>query len=271
MKEGAAEKTPQELPGMSLLDHLRELRSRLMQSIVAIVVGACVAFTYSEAVFGLLNAVFHEYFTGGTLIGTGPAEAFILRLKVSVFAGIIIVSPYLFFQLWKFIEPALYESEKRMAFPFIASGTLLFATGVWFCYHFVLPVTLGFFSDQYQSIVVTPQVRVSEHLSIMMQAMVGFGVTFELPILAFFLGRFGIITSAQIAGWWRYAIVAIFIIAGVLTPPDAVTQLLLAGPLLVLYGISIVIVRLTESRKKDSDSSENLAPTTEKSGNSPAN
>jgi sec-independent protein translocase protein TatC len=253
------------LPQMSLLEHLRELRSRLIYSAIAITVGSCVAYSYSEIVFNLLNSVFFAHFQGGSLIGTGPAEAFLLRMKVAVFAGIILVSPYLFFQLWKFIEPALYDREKRMAFPFIASGTLLFFTGVWFCYRFVLPVTLGFFAEQYQSIGVTPQVRISEHIAVMMQALVGFGVVFELPVLAFFLGRFGIITSKQMIGASRYAIVAIFIIAGVLTPPDALTQILMAGPLLLLYAVSIVVVRLTETRREKGSASENLLPESTKS------
>lgn len=255
----------EQLPNMSVLDHLRELRSRLLHSLVAIVVGACVAYSYCDLVFHLLNSVFYENFKGGTLIGTGPAEAFLLKLKVATFAGTIVVSPYLFLQIWKFIEPGLYEREKRLALPFVASGTLLFVGGVWFCYRYVLPVSLGFFSEQYESIGVTPQVRVSEHLSIMMQALVGFGVVFELPVLAFFLGHFGIITSKQIMGIWRYAIVAIFIIAGVLTPPDALTQLLMAGPLILLYGVSILVVRITENRRKQPTSSEKMVANLNKS------
>ena len=135
---------------MTLLEHLRELRIRLLYSAIAITVGTCVAYSYCEIVFDLLNSVFYQNFKGGSLIGTGPAEAFLLKLKVSVFAGVILVSPYLFFQLWKFIEPALYARERRMALPFIGSGTSLFVAGVWFCYRFVLPVSLGFFAEQYQ-------------------------------------------------------------------------------------------------------------------------
>ncbi|NDC38404.1 MAG: twin-arginine translocase subunit TatC [Proteobacteria bacterium] len=251
---------------MSLLEHLRELRTRLIYSALAILVGTCITYSYCDLVFSILNAVFYENFKGGTLIGTGPAEAFLLKLKVAVFAGIILVSPFLFFQLWKFIEPALYQRERRLALPFIVSGTLLFTGGVWFCHRFVLPVSLGFFADQYQSIGVTPQVRVSEHLSIMMQALIGFGLVFELPVLAFFLARFGIITSAKMISASRYAIVGIFIISGILTPPDALTQLLMAGPLLVLYGISVVVVRFTETRRTQQPTEDHLLPDAAKSG-----
>lgn len=247
------------LPQMSLVEHLRELRRRLVYCAGAIVIGTCIAYAYSEQIFHLLTSIFYRNFEGGALIGTGPAEAFMLKLKVAIFAGIVLMSPFILLQVWLFIAPGLYAREKRLAIPFVLCGTALFGLGVWFCYQIVLPLSLAFFAAEYQSIEVTPQVRISEHLSILMKALIGFGVAFELPVIAFFLGCLGVVTSQQMIAFSRYAIVAIFVVAGVLTPPDAITQLLMAGPLLILYGLSIVVVKITETRRMRRPISENLA------------
>ena len=257
------------LKEMSLLEHLRELRKRLVYSCIAIVVGTFVAYAYAENIFHLLTSIFYENFHGGILIGTGPAEAFLLKLQVSLFAGIIIVSPVLFFQAWKFVEPGLYPREKRYAAPFIACATSLFLFGIWFCYSTVLPFALGFFADQYKSIDVTPQVRISEHLSILMQALIGFGAVFELPVMAFFLARFGILDHKTMLGAWRYIVVAIFVLSAFLAPPDVFSQLLMVSVLLLLYLVSTLVVRLTEVRTSSAPAGESVKISPEKSANPP--
>lgn len=234
-----------ELREMTLFEHLGELRRRLIISVLVIIAGTAICFSYASVIFDFLTASYYQHFPHSSLIGTGPAEAFLLKIKVAVFSGILLMSPVLFFQLWLFLEPGLYPKEKKLALPFVLCATSLFLIGVWFCHQWVLPFAFEFFYKEYQSIHVTPTVRISEHLATLMQALIGFGVVFEMPVLAFFLGRFGIINHRTLIDGGRYAIVIIFIISAILTPPDALTQFLMAGPLLLLYGLSILIVKFT--------------------------
>lgn len=237
-----------EIGEMDLFGHLRELRRRLVWSLIGVVCGAGVAYGFAEQIFDLLCKPYFVAFPGNVLIGTGLAEAFLLKLKVAVFAGIVLASPFLFYQLWLFVAPGLYAAEKRLVAPFVLATTALFLLGVWFCYTWVLPFAFEFFREEYASIGVTPTVRISEHLALMVQALVGFGAVFQLPVLAFFLARLGVIDEQTLIGGARYAIVAIFVVSAVLTPPDVLTQFLMAGPLILLYGLSILVVKATRSR-----------------------
>lgn len=230
---------------MSLFDHLRELRKRIFYSTFGILVGSIIAYSYTPEILKLLSAPFDQAFHNASLIGTGPAEAFVLKMKMAIFAGILVSSPFSFFQFWLFISPGLYEREKKWVLPFVIAASLLFLLGVWFCYVAVLPVAFDFFAEEYRSIGIAPTLRVSEHLSVVAQGLIGFGAVFETPILAFVLGRAGFITHRTLIEFGRYAVVVIFIIAAVLTPPDVLSQLLMAGPLLVLYGLSIGILYFT--------------------------
>jgi len=234
---------------MSLFDHLGELRSRLVRSILAILVGSIIAFLISGEIFDLLCKPFFAVFNEGSLIGTGPADAFLLKLKVAFIAGLVLVSPYLFLQLWLFISPGLLAHEKKMVMPFLFSTTSLFLLGISFAYKAVLPFAFSFFFEQYGSIKITPTIRITEHISFMVTALLSFGLVFEMPVLAYFLGRLGIITSAMMINSFRMAVVIIFIISAVMTPPDVFTQFLMAGPLLILYGLSILVVRSSEKTR----------------------
>ncbi len=226
---------------MGLMEHLRELRKRLLYSLVAISCGAIVAYCYSSEVFHALCSPYYLAFGNSPLIGTGPAEAWMLKIKVAIFCGILITSPILFYQLWLFVAPGLYQREKRLILPFVILSTALFTGGAWFCYQQILPLTLTFFYQEFRSINISPTIKIGDHLSMTITTLLGFGFVFEMPLLAFFLARAGIIDHHVLIRFFRHAIVAIFIIAAALTPPDVFTQLLMAGPLLVLYGISIVI------------------------------
>lgn len=237
------------LPEMSLREHLVELRQRLIASLIAMVVGTGLGLYFVDDVFPLFTASFHESFGGALLIGTSPSEAFLLKLKMAFFSGLLFVSPFLFFQVWLFIRPALYDEERRWAFPFVLVTTLLFLSGVAFCHEFVLPVALQFFANEYKSVGVTPTIKVSEHIAMVIQALVGFGVAFELPVISFLLARLGVIDYPMMRGTFRYAIVLIFILSAVLTPPDVLSQFLMAGPLMLLYGVSMVIVRNSDKRR----------------------
>jgi sec-independent protein translocase protein TatC len=155
----------------------------------------------------------------------------------------------IFFQAWRFVAPGLYDSEKRLALPFSIAASFFFVLGASFCYTLVFPVGFRFFLAEYASIGVEPQLRVSEYLSFSARMLLAFGLTFELPVVTFFLARIGLVTHRTLIGAGRYAIVTIFIVAAVLTPgPDVASQLLMAGPLLALYAISILVAYLVARR-----------------------
>ena len=237
-------------PGeMHLLEHLSELRRRVIRAAIAVSITTIAAYGYSHDIFLLLADPFGESFGSATLIGTGPAEAFMLRMSVSFFAGVIIAVPLIFWEVWQFVKPGLYENERRLVIPFMLIASALFFLGVWFCFKVILPISFQFFKEQYELIGVTPQIKMSENLSLITKAMLGFGVAFEMPILAFFLGRSGLINDRMMIDGSRYAIIGILIIAAILTPPDVVSQMLLAVPLLALYGISIMVVRYSMRSK----------------------
>ena len=226
---------------MGLFDHLRELRKRLLISILSVAIGAGVAYTYSAEIFDFLCGPYAKAFPNIPLMGTSPAEAFILKLKVAVFAGAVLVAPILFHQLWLFVAPAMYENEKRYVIPFVFLSTVLFAVGSLFSYYGVLPFSFEFFHEQYRSIHLNPNIKIGECLSLTITLLIGFGSVFEMPLLAFFLTRIGVIDYKILIRYLRHATVVIFVLAAVLTPPDVLTQLLMAGPLMVLYLISIGI------------------------------
>lgn len=225
---------------MTFFDHLRDLRRIILRVLLIIISGACLSYYYAEDLFKLLSEPFFQYFPANSLIGTGPAEAFVLKIKIAIFSGFILTSPLTFFQLWLFISPGLYEKERKLALPFVLVASTLFISGCYLCYKLILPFTFGFFKEQYDSIGITPQIRVSEHLSLLIFALISFGAMFELPVVTFILAKLGIVTHKMLLAWWRYAVVVIFILAAVITPtPDVLTMTLFACPMLILYGISI--------------------------------
>jgi sec-independent protein translocase protein TatC len=241
---------PNPVGEMSLFEHLAELRSCLLWSMVALLVAAVCCYYFSTFTFAILTAPYFEAFAGAPLVGTGPAEAFMLKLKVALASGIFFASPFIFYQVWRFISPGLYAEEKRLVVPFVVSTSTLFIGGAAFCYYAVIPFAFAFFQAEYSSINVSPTIKISEHVSTMLQGMLAFGIVFELPVLAFFLARVGVITKQMLVDGTRLAIVIIVILSAVLTPPDVVSQLLMAAPLTALYFISIWIVGCVEKGKQ---------------------
>ncbi len=234
---------------MPLTAHLEELRTRLIRAIFATVAGGIIAWLAIEPLVTFLLAPLAALRNDPTLglsadqaliIGTGLTEAFFTKLKVAVIAGTFIASPVIFFQAWRFVAPGLYQREKRVAMPFSIAASALFVLGPAFCYWFVFPVAFRFFIGEFGSIDIAAQIRVSEYLSFASRMLLAFGVTFELPVVTFFLARVGLVTHRMLVSVWRYAIVVIFIVAAVLTPgPDVASQMMMATPLLVLYALSI--------------------------------
>ena len=226
---------------MPLTAHLEELPWRLVRALLAIGVAFAGCYAVAERTFTFLIRPLTQLRPDVTLlIGTGVTEAFFTKLKVSFIAALFVASPAIFYQAWRFVAPGLYDSEKRLAVPFAVAASVFFFLGAAFCYVFVFPVGFEFFLEQYASINVAPQLRISEYLSFASRMLLAFGVTFELPVVTFFLARIGMVTHRTLIHGARYAIVVIFIVAAVLTPgPDIASQLLMAAPLLLLYGLSI--------------------------------
>ncbi len=232
-----------ELP---LTGHLAELRKRLARALLAIAVTFAAAYPNSALLFEFLQAPLAdsaaanglEYQTVGFRIG----EAFFTRLGVSFIAAVFLALPVILYQLWRFIVPGLEDKEARYAKWFVLFGTLFFLAGASFCYGLVFPVAFPFFLQEYVDIGIDPLLSISDYLSFTSRMMLAFGITFEMPLVIFFLARLGFVTYRQLLQYSRYAVLVIFIVAAVLTPtPDAASQLLMAVPLTALYALSIVV------------------------------
>ncbi|HVC44954.1 MAG TPA: twin-arginine translocase subunit TatC [Candidatus Binataceae bacterium] len=240
---------------MPLLEHLKELRGRLIRSVIAIAVGFLIAYFRADWLFAALTWPLHAAAHGKTvlLIGTGVGEAFFTKMKVALIAGLFLASPVVFYEIWKFIAPGLYESERRMALPFVLFATIFFLAGGYFCWAVVFRIGYAFFLDQYASIGVTPTLRISEYLAFSAKLLIAFAITFEMPIFAFFLTRLGLIDYRMMIRYFRYAVLAIFIVAVALTPPDMVSPFLLAAPLLALYGLSVLVAYFFRARQSPAE------------------
>jgi len=237
---------------MPLTAHLEELRWRIVRALAALGIAFAGCYWFSEQLFQFLLHPLAQLRPGETpVIGTGVAEAFFTKLKVSFIAAIFFASPIIFHQAWRFVAPGLYENEKRLTLPFAAAASFFFVLGAGFCYGLVFPVGFRFFLDEYVSIGVAPQLRISEYLSFTSRMLLAFGITFELPVVAFFLARLGVLTHRHLIAWMRYAILLVFIAAAILTPgPDVASQLLMAAPLLILYGVSIGVAYFAAPRER---------------------
>jgi sec-independent protein translocase protein TatC len=193
--------------------------------------------------------------------------AFFVAIKVSFFAGLLGALPFILYQLWLFIAPGLYNNEKKMVIPFVAGGSLMFFIGVMFAYYIVTP--FGFqFLITFGSFLYTPLINIEDYVGFFTKIMMGFGLAFELPVFAYFLALLGLVTDRTLIDFFKYAVIIIFVLAALLTPPDILTQLLMAAPLIVLYGISILIVRMvnpdTSEPEEDDDDKDDNEDVTEK-------
>ncbi|HLI82198.1 MAG TPA: twin-arginine translocase subunit TatC [Candidatus Binataceae bacterium] len=245
---------------MPIMEHLRELRVRLIRAVIALTVGFIIAYFFADQLFAALTLPIREVSHGKLLlIGTGVGEAFFTKIKVSLVAGLFIASPAVFYEIWRFIAPGLYQSERRMAFPFIVFATIFFASGGYFCWAVVFKVGYAFFLEQYSSIGVQPTIRISEYLAFSAKLMLAFAITFEMPIFAFFLTRLGLIDHKMMIKQFRYAILIIFVISAALTPPDMVSQFLLAIPLLALYVVSVGVSYVFRGKAEPATVAENPA------------
>ena len=228
---------------MTLTEHLEELRWCVLKSILAVVLASGISYFFSDAIFAFVVAPLRQNLQPGqNLIGTSVTEAFFVEIKVALAAGVLFSCPVIFYQIWRFVAPGLSGSERKWVLPFVLCATFFFVSGAFFCYRFVLPVAFQYFIEQYESMGVSPAIRIGEYFTFFFRMVLAFGGTFELPVFTFFLVQIGIWDYRFMLRSFRYAIVAIFIIAAILTPtPDVINQSLLAVPMLLLYALSIGI------------------------------
>jgi sec-independent protein translocase protein TatC len=233
------------------MSHLEELRTRLIRSCIAIGVAFCAAYFFAEELFSLLTAPLTKTMPeGSSLIFTGLPEMFFIEIKTAFVAAILVASPVIFYQLWKFVAPGLYPNEKKYVAPFVFSSTLLFISGALFGYFIVFPVGFKFFMG-YSSETLRALPSVKQYFSFASKMLLAFGLVFELPVVLFFLTKMGLVTVPFLKKHRKYAFLFAFIVGAILTPsPDAVSQCLMAGPLVLLYEVGIFSSRFARSDKK---------------------
>ncbi len=234
---------------MPFTSHLAELRSRLIKSVLALALGFVACFAVADNIFAVLAAPLKNLnIPGLQLIGTAVTEAFFTKMKVASAGAIIIALPVLLWQGWQFVAPGLYEHEKRYTRAFVAFGSLFFLAGALFSHEVLIGQGLGFLLRRYAAINVQPWIQVGEYFSISVRLVLACGVMFQLPVLAFFCARVGLIDHRFLIHHFRYAVVAMAILAALLTPPDFVAQVFFMVPLSLLYGLSIGIAYLSRRR-----------------------
>jgi sec-independent protein translocase protein TatC len=246
---GDEEPKDRELPKMSFLDHLEELRKRLIVSILALLVGFLVCWGYADKIYALIEAPIAKFLPkGDKLAYTRLTAPFFLYMKVAFFAGIFLAAPVILLQLWLFIAPGLYKRERKLAAPFIIGASLFFILGGYFGYAYILPGTCAFFVEtgkQFKQVI-----TIDDYFSFASTIVLATGAVFETPILIFFLARLGIVTPAFLMRKFKYAIVLAFIVAAIVTPtPDMVTQTALAVPMIALYLLGVAIAYLFGKKK----------------------
>ena len=233
---------------MSFLEHLDELRKRILYSVYVLVAVFLVTFWFWEPMFTYLVTYFQQY--GGEMIYSQPMSGFMFSLKISALAGLIIASPFLFMQAWLFVAPGLYAKEKKVVIPFVICSSLLFTGGAVFAHKIAFPLMWKFFAS-YQLAGVEYMPTLDLTFSFYVKVVIGLGLVFQMPILVFFLARFGIVTAKFLIAKFKYAVLIIFIIAAIVTPSaDVVSQTVIAGPMLVLYVISIGVAWMFGKKRR---------------------
>lgn len=258
---------------MSLIEHLSELRKRIIICLVALLIACVFTFSYSELIFKLLlfplnytpqfslkeGIVFvpDQKLHNTKLVFLGPAEAFWMNMKIAIVSAFILTIPVIFYQLWRFVSPGLYPHEKKYVLPFVLSATGLFLIGVGFCYLIVLPFAMGFLLNYKVGDFLMPMLSVGLYIDFLLKFLLAFGLVFELPILIVITTRMGLITPQTLKKYRRLAIVLAFVVAAIITPtPDAFNQTLMAVPMIILYEIGIWVSILIDKKGKNSAGKE---------------
>ncbi len=245
---------------MSLLDHLSELRSRLIRAVLGLSVGFVVCLFFAEQIFSIAAAPVRKVLPANTtLVFTGLPDPLFVYIKISFIVGIFLTIPYILYQLWSFVKPGLYEKERRLAAPAIVFATGLFYLGGAFAYFIVFPAAFAFFL-QFVNPDLQPMIAIREYTSLVVMLMLAFGAVFETPIVVVFLGLLGLYDSTKLRKGRRYFVVIAFVIGAILTPtPDPLNQTLMAVPMMLLYEVGIWILARIEKQRKQTEEAEALA------------
>tara|TARA_B100001027_G_scaffold215517_1_gene189646 strand:- start:886 stop:1650 length:765 start_codon:yes stop_codon:yes gene_type:complete len=242
----------------SFVSHLTELRSRLLKSFIFLIVSFVICYFFSEEIYKFLVKPYSDAIIekdlNRRLIFTALHEAFLTYLKVAFFASIFITSPIFLSQIWKFIAPGLYTNEKKALLPYLIATPALFILGGLLVYYFIMPLAIKFFLSfeslrEGSSLAIELEAKVNEYLSLIMRLIFAFGLSFQLPVVLSLLARIGVVDSKYLKDRRKYVVVIIFAAAALLTPPDPITQIGLALPLLLLYELSIITVKFIENKK----------------------
>ncbi|MEM7650562.1 MAG: twin-arginine translocase subunit TatC [Pseudomonadota bacterium] len=252
-----ADKTPE--GSAPLFSHLIELRQRLLWVIGAMILGTLICFGFVEQIYSFLVAPLAGAMDANDsqrLIYTGLTEAFFTYVKVAFFAGVFLTFPILLLQLWGFIAPGLYENERKAFLPFMIATPILFFAGGAIVYYVVLPMAWPFFlsfqtTGRETALPIQLEARVSEYLDLIMTLIFAFGLCFQLPVLLTLMGKAGLITADWLASKRKYALIITFVVAAFITPPDVISQILLAVPILGLYELSILLIRNVSKQKPE--------------------
>ena len=244
----------------SFVDHLTELRSRLLKSLIYIFIFFIISYIFAENIYAFLVDPYAKAVENDNvdrrLIYTALHETFITYLKVAFFTSIFVGSPFIITQIWKFVAPGLYKNEKKALLPYLIATPTLFLLGAMLVYYLVMPLAIKFFlsfetTSQIGNLPIQLEAKVNEYLSLIMRLIFAFGISFQLPVLLSLLAKVGLIDSIYLKKRRRYVVVIIFAVAALLTPPDPITQIGLGIPLLILYELSILSVKLMEKKKKN--------------------
>ena len=253
---------------MPRLDHLFELRSRMLKSVVALLLAFLVCFFFAEPIYAYLTeplaAILRERREDPRMIFTALTEVFFTYVKVAFFAGAFVSCPIFLTQLWLFVAPGLYKKEQKALAPFLIATPILFFVGGALVYYVIFPLAARFLVGfevlgGEGDLDIVLEAKVSEYLSLIMKLIFAFGLCFQLPVLMTLLARVGLATSAGMAAKRKYAVVAVFVVAAVLTPPDPVSQISLAVPIILLYEISIYMAKMVERKRAREEAAEDYA------------
>jgi sec-independent protein translocase protein TatC len=244
----------------TFISHLIELRSRLLRSIVAVIVVLIGLFPWAKEIYAALAApLLRALPAGATMIATDVTGTFLVPLKVTLMAAFLVALPYVLWQMWAFVAPGLYQHERRLALPVLVSSFVFFLVGMAFAYFVVFPVAFGFFAG-YAPAGVTMMTDIDKYLSFVLTMFIAFGITFETPVVVIVLVRFRVVSIEKLRGIRPYVIVGAFIVGAVFTPPDVISQLMLAVPLCLLYELGLLLARFVEPPLEDEASGEARAP-----------
>lgn len=236
---------------MGFLEHLDELRRRLMRSLIAAFAGMLACYAFAKTLFDwLMLPLFEALPEKSSMIYTAPHEAFFTYIKVAFVAGVFLTSPYIFYQLWLFVRPGLYAHERKYIMPISFCSALLFVVGSLFGYFIVFPFAYKFFMS-FSDLFISPMITMKEGFSFALRLLIAFGIVFELPLVIFFLARLGLVTPAGLRKQRKYAILCGFLLSAVLTPPDVFTQVFMAGPLIMLYELGIWIAVFVGKKREE--------------------